>query len=440
MTDLQHTDTNSGDDSAGRVFGLDGNLYLGIVIAAVAGIALFAGLTLFGSVGYAVAGGVGVVPVAVMAVWAVALKQGKPAGYDRDRIEALLGGGDFTRGANAGGLGRTHAQAPEGRFVRDMLVFGSPERGGLAARGFRLEPPDLRGASFGRLNAFQEQVRSLLALAVPGRRLQFQWVSDSDYRAELLAYHERTQAAADPVVRRVRNERFARYWPRMTGRTLRREHLALFLSIEIEAQSGFAATRRGLEVHYDALLAELAGQFAEFEATVRAVFGPELTIRPMDDAEHFRWIHRFLNPGFAARAGGDAAGRFDPALTIQENCWHGEGVGQADGGFFLDGNHHAILTLARWPQRTRPGIVTHLTGLPFLDYTLTVNVTPVAAKAEIGREETAAERLRGEYAGRPRPSLLVALRKKERKVEALAGGFARPFRATYVVRVWAPEK
>jgi type IV secretion system protein TrbE len=70
-----------------------------------------------------------------------------------------------------------------------MLVFGSPERGGLVAKGFRLEPPDLRGASFEQLNAFQDRVRALLALVAPGRRLQIQWWPDSDYRQALLAYH-----------------------------------------------------------------------------------------------------------------------------------------------------------------------------------------------------------------------------------------------------------
>jgi hypothetical protein len=51
-----------------------------------------------------------------------------------------------------------------------MLVFGSPERGGLVAKGFRLEPPDLRGASFEQLNAFQDRGRALLALTSLGYR------------------------------------------------------------------------------------------------------------------------------------------------------------------------------------------------------------------------------------------------------------------------------
>lgn len=436
MSELRFTDTNAGDDSKGRAFGLEGNLYLPVVLGIVSAIALFAGIVWVGA-GPGIAAAVAALPVALVGGWIVLFKQGKPAGYDRDKVDDLLGGGDFTREGPGESIAKNHTYAPEGRFVHDMLVFGSPERGGLAAKGFRLERPDLRGASYERLNAFQDQVRTLLALLAPGRRLQVQWWVDADYRQALLHYYEATQKIPDPEVRRVRNERFARYWPRMMNGTLRREHLVIFLSIEITASPGFAGTRSGITEHYRTVLAELAGQFEEFAETLRTVFGPETPVQPLGDVEHYALIRRFLNPSLARRAE-DLTTGFDPALSIQENCWHSEGIGQRSGGFVLDGHHHAVLALSRWPQRTRPGIVTHLTGLPFLDYCITVNLTPVASPRVITQEENAAERLRGEYADKPRASLLVALRKKERKVEALSGGFAWPFHVTYLIRVWAP--
>ncbi|AHF92532.1 hypothetical protein OPIT5_22150 [Opitutaceae bacterium TAV5] len=334
---------------------------------------------------------------------------------------------------------KPHAHAPNGVFCDDLILYGAPERGAIAARGFFLETPDLRGAGFARLNDFQSKVRSLLALATPGRRLQFQWSCDSDYRTELLRYHEHTQIVTDPVIRRIRNERFSRYWQRMQDRELRRERLALFLSTEITRYSGNIKTRRGLRAQYRHVLDQIKGQFDEFASTVRGLWAGETTVTPMDDAAHAAFVRRFLNPGLVADRG-DVPGTMDPGLTVQENCWHCEGVGLPDGGFTLDGQYHAILTLSRWPQRTWPGIVTHLTGLPFLDYAITVNVVPITTRQEIQKEEKAADRLRGEYASKPRPSLLVALRKKERKVEALSGGFTRPFHVTYLIRAWAPSR
>lgn len=180
MNELRFTDTNAADDSAGRVFGLDGNLYLPVVFGLVAGVLLFAGLGFVGT-GYPLAGAAAIIPIGGSLVWVLGLRHGKPAGYDRDRLDDLLGGADFTRESEPITHTKAHAAAPEGRMVEGMLVFGSPERGGVVAKGFRLEPPDLRGASFEQLNAFQDRVRALLALVSPGRRLQIQWWPDSDY-------------------------------------------------------------------------------------------------------------------------------------------------------------------------------------------------------------------------------------------------------------------
>lgn len=436
MPDLRFTETNSGDDSTGRAFGLDGNLYLPVVAAVVTAMAIFAGLHYSGA-GTVVAGVAAALPVGATAGWIILLKHRKPSGYDRDLVDGLLGGANFSRHHASKTHTSEHPAAPEGRFVDDLLVFGSMERGSLVARGFVLEPPDLRGASFARLNAFQDQIRTLLALVTPGRRLQVQWWPDSDYRKALLAYHERTQKVEQPAARAARNERFARYWPRVQSGQLRREHLAVFLSIEIGARPASPLSRAAMLARNGELLREMHAQFEEFSSTLRTVFGPETPVRPMTDLEHFACLRRFLNPSLTRRTSDDPSALFDPEMTLQENCLLSEGVGQTDGGFVLDGQRHAVLALSRWPQRTRPGIVTHLTGLPFIDYAITVNVTPVAGHAEIRREEKAAERIRGEYAEKPRASLLVALRRKERKVEALSGGFARPFHVTYVVRVWA---
>jgi len=275
-------------------------------------------------------------------------------------------------------------------------------------------------------------------LVTPGRRLQCQWTCDADYGHELQRYREATTEIENAEVKRVRTERFNRYWSRMQARTLRRERLILFLSIEIQTYSGNLHTGAGLREHYEKVLDQIRSQMEEFAGTVRGIFGSEMRLRPLDDNAHSEALWRFLNPGLAAKA--DPPGGYDPGLTIQEAAWHCEGVAQPDGGFVLDGQYQAMLTLARWPQCTRPGIVAHLTGLPFLDYTITVNVTPSGVVGEIGREEKALKRLQGEYAEQPRPSLLVALRKKERKVEALSGGFVRPFQVTYMIRVWAPTR
>jgi hypothetical protein len=100
MTDLRHTETNASDDSSGRAFGLEGNLYLPVLLAVVAALGVFAILAVLLRVSYTVAGVMAAAPLVAVLGWVLLLRHGKPAGYDRDLIEHLLGGASFTRVAS----------------------------------------------------------------------------------------------------------------------------------------------------------------------------------------------------------------------------------------------------------------------------------------------------------------------------------------------------
>jgi len=328
------------------------------------------------------------------------------------------------------------SSAPNGFFAEGMMIFGALEKGGYASKGFVLQPPDLRGASVAQLNAYQDKIRTLLASFGETMTAQFQWTCNCDYRTELTWYYRETEKVVHPHLRRKRMSHWKRHWRRMNRRELRREQLVMFLSLKIATGSAKSVTREGLRTYYDSLLAQLRGQFEELTDTLRTIFGTDTTVTPMDDLAHFAYSQRFLNPSLADRYDLDTAAQFNPVLSIQENCWNGDGVGLQRIGFYLDGRYHAVFTLKRWPSRTYPGIIHRLTGLPFLDYQLTVNVEPLPTKREVDREEKAIERLRGEYQNKERHSLLVAIGKKERKIESLSTGCIRPFAVTYIIRVW----
>lgn len=99
--DLRHTDTNAADDSRGRAFGLDGDLYLPVVIAGLFSLALGALLALWLHTGWLVAAAVAALPIGLTLFWAILLKHGRPPGYDRDWLDQKSGGGDFTRSRSA---------------------------------------------------------------------------------------------------------------------------------------------------------------------------------------------------------------------------------------------------------------------------------------------------------------------------------------------------
>lgn len=329
-----------------------------------------------------------------------------------------------------------NSQAPNGYFADGMLLFGPLEKRGLAAKGFVIRPPDLRGASVTTLNGYQDKIRALLANLGEGMRAQFQWTCNSDYRQELTRYYRETEKVTHPHIKRTRAERFDRYWAMMHRRELRREHLVLFLSATVNGPSAPLRSTAAIEAFYEKVLGQLRSQFDELGATLRTIFGADTTVEPMDDLAHFTYCSKFLNPSLAERFDYDFTAQFNPKLSLQENCWHSDGVGLQNVGFYLDGRYHTVFTLKRWPSRTYPGIMHRLTGLPFLDYQITCSVEPMPAKREVDREEKAVERLRNEYNGNGRHSLLVAVGKKERKIESLSTGFIRPFTTTYIIRVW----
>ena len=123
--------------------------------------------------------------------------------------------------------------APNGHFAEGLILFGSLEKGGTAAKGYVLQPPDLRGGSVAHLNGYQDKIRSLLATVAGGMKAQLQWTCNCDYKKELTRYFRETERMTHPHLKRVRGERFQRYWDKMHRRELRREHLVLFVTTKI---------------------------------------------------------------------------------------------------------------------------------------------------------------------------------------------------------------
>ncbi len=332
-------------------------------------------------------------------------------------------------------------RAPNGFFIRDMIVFNHLRRGGYVAKGFAIEAPDLTNSPVADLNDFQDQLCLLLASLQENQRLQVQYFCDSNYKEELLRYQRETEKFSNAWTRRVRNERFVRYWQAMSDRKLRRQRVVMYVTRAMEHQPRLAQSGRARRDYYATLLEQLASEFDHTHRLMLEMFGSSGTrVVPFTDADHFRHYARFLNPSFNDRFEFDPFDAFEPELSIQENCWHSEGNGQSDFGFYLDGHYHSVLVLTRWPRTTYPGIIQRLTNLRLLDYTITVNVDPLPVTKEISKEEKAHDRVAGDYASEKKISMLSVMEKKQRKIHALMQGHTLPFNATFIVRVWDKSK
>src|SRR5438477_8906903 len=163
-------------------------------------------------------------------------------------------------------------RAPNGYFVRDLMVFNHLRRGCYVSKGFVFEAPDLLHSPASDLNAFQDELCLLLASLHEHQRLQVQYFCDSDFKSELLRYQQETERFTNVWTRRARNERFTRYWQAMSERKLRRQRVILYISRVLEsAPSGFqtAAARRE---YYATLLDQLVGEFDHVHRLLLEIF------------------------------------------------------------------------------------------------------------------------------------------------------------------------
>jgi len=93
--DLRFTDTNSGDDSKGRTWGLEGDLFWYLAAGAIISVVLM--LVLFSAYRFpfATAVFISAIPLALAVIYVFGFRQGKPPRYDLDCLDFWLTGRGF---------------------------------------------------------------------------------------------------------------------------------------------------------------------------------------------------------------------------------------------------------------------------------------------------------------------------------------------------------
>ena len=94
--DIRFTETNSADDSKGRTWGLDGELFWFIVGGAFAFVMVL--LLCFGAMkmSFVMSFILAAIPLTLCAIYVFVFRQGKPAGYDVDCLDYWLKGSGFS--------------------------------------------------------------------------------------------------------------------------------------------------------------------------------------------------------------------------------------------------------------------------------------------------------------------------------------------------------
>jgi hypothetical protein len=95
-SDIRFTDTNSADDSKGKTWGLDGNLFWYVIGGGFSSVCIM--LLLFSSyrMSFFVSAAIAVIPLILMLIYVFVFRQGKPPRYDLDCLEHWLWGKGFS--------------------------------------------------------------------------------------------------------------------------------------------------------------------------------------------------------------------------------------------------------------------------------------------------------------------------------------------------------
>jgi hypothetical protein len=95
-SELRLTETNSADDSAGRTWGLEGNLFWHVVAGVF--IAVLTLLLCFSAMrwSFKASAALAAVPLTLSLTYVFGFRQGKPPGYDRDLLDGWLHGSGFS--------------------------------------------------------------------------------------------------------------------------------------------------------------------------------------------------------------------------------------------------------------------------------------------------------------------------------------------------------
>jgi hypothetical protein len=100
-SELRFTDTNSADDSKGKTWGLDGNLFWYLIGGSFGSVVLM--LLLFSAYRMSFMGSmfVAIIPLTLTLVYVFGFRQGKPPRYDIDCLEYCVSGKGFSPQQNS---------------------------------------------------------------------------------------------------------------------------------------------------------------------------------------------------------------------------------------------------------------------------------------------------------------------------------------------------
>ena len=257
-----------------------------------------------------------------------------------------------------------------------FLVYGELNSRGFAAKGYRLEVPNLDNAGNALKNDLFMRLSGWLASQSLDKRIQIRYTRDADYRDILERYKEDTeQYAADLWSRKIRSENYDDFMRRIAERRLYREYVSVYFSREL---------RQFISSDF---MPEQEQDRRQFEREVTTAFEADRTelqqflnqpVTPLDHIGLYKEYYRAVNKS-AFDLDIDYEADFEADLTGIYRCGYAKTSSEPGAvSFHSDGYFHNIFTLHDFPKSDlTPFAGNRLLGNDIQNLTIAVNIEPL---------------------------------------------------------------
>lgn len=327
---------------------------------------------------------------------------------------------------------------PDGYFVGEQseVVLWDKEltRESRLARGYRFDFVDVAGLGNDRRRDVATALSSFLA-GLGGFTLQLQWERTTDFEGVLETYRARSDAMQDDRwSQRVRERRIAGLEEEISAGQLHRERLTCWLAKD--GGEHFPRSFRSA-TELNAWASGMGRLLDETMQTLALRLPRGCSVEPLGSQGQFRALRRFFQPGIHSALDSDVSG-FRPDLSLLDNCLASDVPAEelGDGGrtFKVDGLHHAVLVLDRWPASFFPGMLLPLLRARVNDYRLMQTFRPRSKPAELAKARARFELLLKR--ARLDNTIDALVDEERRRIADLQNGNLNVISALMVLTVW----
>ena len=317
-----------------------------------------------------------------------------------------------------------------------FLVYGELNSRGFAAKGYRLEVPNLDNAGNALKNDLFMRLSGWLASQSLDKRIQIRYTRDADYRDILERYKEDTeQYAADLWSRKIRSENYDDFMRRIAERRLYREYVSVYFSRELRQFIG------------SDFIPEQEQDRRQFEREVTTAFEADRTelqqflnqpVTPLDHIGLYKEYYRAVNKS-AFDLDIDYEADFEADLAGIYRCGYAKTSSEPGAvSFHSDGYFHNIFTLHDFPKSDlTPFAGNRLQGNDIQNLTIAVNIEPLDTEKVIEQKQKHWRRVRADLLEEESEVAASAgLDELTEHIYRLGKGEDSPFRIEYVIHTW----